>query len=94
MRTPWQEKALMDFHIEVDEGMQKLYGIEAAWALASVYTETAKRGQVEAAWFSEPLTTNEFANTVNGDFMWAVFCIIAVRRLRASWGYVEHYANP
>lgn len=84
----------MDFHIEVDEGMQKLYGIEAAWALASVYTETAKRGQVEAAWFSEPLTTNEFANTVNGDFMWAVFCIIAVRRLRASWGYVEHYANP
>jgi len=35
--------------------------------------------QVETAWFSEPLVNNEFANTVNGDFLWAVFCIVAVR---------------
>jgi len=38
----------MDFHVKVDEGMQELYGIKAAWALASVYTETAKMGQVRA----------------------------------------------
>jgi hypothetical protein len=43
-----QEKEVMDFHVKVDEGMQKLYGIKAAWALASVYTETAKMGQVGA----------------------------------------------